>query len=601
MSNVKVEPQLVTFDERTVLWAHMLRCEDVLKAVIQQVRISRHFGELDLMEKLLVFVATQHYKDHRKVITKEELETELNVRLTRSPQFLSPTERELLFNLINEAFAADVRTLAPEVVLGELLPRYIESRNARAGIVKAPDMTDSGNAMVFVKEFSESLRWCEELGLWLEWAGYYWRTVKNAHIVATYVEKLNYEILPLIANEESEKVSKLWDAWVSKSRMNERINALLAQVKARLSIDVGELNINPHLFACANKVLDLRTGQPVEARREDYITIASPVTYEPAATCPTFEKFIHETLVNADGTPVPEMVAYVKRALGYCLTPSTEEQLFFIAHGIGRNGKSTLMNVISEVLGEYAVSGCESLLTESHKGSGATPDEARLMGRRLCVTNEVQSNSALADAKVKRLTGSDRISARFLHQNLFEFAPTHKLFLLANFKPRINVEDMAILRRIKLIPFNHVVPVDQVDGKLTEKLKAELPGILNWMLAGLAQWQAGQGLGDAYTPDIMKAAKDGYIEENDTLGEFIAECTFVVDGGSVTKDGLYRRYREWCESAGRQGVMCKNKLSTKLMARGWKGDKEGKDRNHVWLGYTTTPAKDYPTAPRLPR
>ena len=447
------------------------------------------------------------------------------------------------------------------------------------------DMTDRGNAEMFVKLHGEDLRKVREWRMWIKWNGVYWQPCSINHIIARFVHPMvKKHMVDLAKKIGDDDRRKKWFSHICKSNNSHAMEAIEKEAGRILEVEVKDLNRNPNLFATASAVIDLRTCKPVAIDREDYITIASRVKYEPEAKCPVFNQFMADILINADGSPSPQMVEYMQRSFGYCLTPNIAQQIFFILHGVGQNGKSTLMDALQFVLGEYAIQGADTLYFEGDRRAN-NEDEARLYQKRVCVTAETKDSNYFSGPKIKRLTGGDRITASFKYQTQFEFTPTHKLFLLCNHLPRFDAGDDAMTRRIKLVPFNFVVPAEKRDRNMVEKLRAEASGIFNWMLAGLKEMNTGKHLGDEFTPDIMKVVKNAYIAENDELMDFIEEWTCEnADGAAATKAAVYEGYTIWAKGRGKIHPYNMATLGTKLEAKGWKELRLGKDRTRCWTG-----------------
>ncbi len=237
-----------------------------------------------------------------------------------------------------------------------------------------------------------------------------------------------------------------------------------------------------------------------------------------------------------------ELIKFLQEAVGYALTGDIREQVIFIFYGTGANGKSTFLVTIHSLLGDYAQqTPTETLLIK--RGNGIPNDVARLKGARFVNAAESENGKQLAEALVKQLTGGDKISARFLYGEFFEFDVTFKLFLAVNHKPTVRGNDHAIWRRIRLIPFNVTIPSEKQDKNLTKKLKAELPGILRWAVEGCLLWQK-KGL---EVPDQVKAATGEYRAEMDIIGDFIADCCKVAPKTKTPFKALYERYKDWCQ------------------------------------------------------
>lgn len=443
------------------------------------------------------------------------------------------------------------------------------------------DPTDIGNADKFVSLYGDQLRYVRQWKKWICWNGFYWQTLFNEQVISTLVYPFVRNTLPALAAQiTDDDKRKKWYQWVASSQSANRTNAIAEMAGNMLSVNVEEIKTDPWLFACENAIIDLRTQQRVEPQKGQWITYLAPIQYNPSSTCPAWDHFIADIFVNADFTPCPDLVEYVHRALGYCLTSSVEEQVFFIAHGVGKNGKSTLFEALQGIMGEYAVTGDSTLYFERRDQSNSE-DIARLWHKHLCITAETQQGSKLSDSKIKRLTGGDRLTASRKYEHTFDFAPTHKLVLLCNFLPRINVTDPALLRRIKIIPFYYVVPEDKRDNNLKEKLTAEASGILNWLLAGLAKWQTTKLFADKNTPAICRAAKEGYVEDNDSLLDFRNECLTTAKGDKEEKAIVFLRYCTWAEMNGVSHKLSAKGLTEKLTLAGYKDQQSNGKR--YWL------------------
>ncbi len=254
-----------------------------------------------------------------------------------------------------------------------------------------------------------------------------------------------------------------------------------------------------------------------------------------------------------------ELFRFLQKATGYSLIGSTRDQCFFLLYGTGSNGKSTYIKTISTMLGDYAgATPMESLLIK--RGDAIRNDVARLAGLRFVSAVETEGGRRLAESLVKQLTGGDKMTARFLHHEFFEFDPAFKLWLAVNHKPKIVGTDNAIWRRVRLIPFEVTISDAEKDPDLAEKLKAELPGILNWALEGLQRWRR-EGLKE---PDAVKAATRAYRSEMDVIGNFLEDCCDTDAEAEVNKAALYKAYAEWAHEAGERTVS-KNDFGTAML------------------------------------
>ncbi len=336
----------------------------------------------------------------------------------------------------------------------------------------------------------------------------------------------------------------------------------LAKSEPGIPLRSEELDCNEMLLGMLNGTLNLYSGLLREPQRRDYISKSAYVNYDSAATCPIWLEFL-DTIMNRDS----EMVAFLQRAAGYCLTGNTSEQCLFLLYGTGANGKSTFVNILRDMLGDYGTNTpAETLMVQ--KNTGARNDVARLRGVRLATAIETEDGQRLAESLIKSLTGGDTISARFLYGEFFDFLPQFKIFLAANHKPIIKGDDYAIWRRVRMIPFEVTIPLEDQDKSLAKKLHAELPGIFNWAIEGCIKWQQ-HGL---HPPDKILMATDAYREEMDFLNQFLEECCLLDSSATVGATELYKAYEEWAK---RNTGWCfsQTKFGRKLVERGFAKEK----------------------------
>ena len=351
--------------------------------------------------------------------------------------------------------------------------------------------------------------------------------------------------------------------WALKSESRERIAAMLALAKSELAVTPDMFNRDPMLLNCPNGTLDLRTGTLREHRREDYITKLCPTTFDPAATCPQWEKFL-ATILS------PAVADYMRRSIGYCLTGDVREQILTFWWGAGSNGKSVLKEVILHILGaDYAGPAPDGLLI-TRRGEQHPTEMAKLFGQRFVIAAETQEGSRLDEAKVKRLTGGDKITGRRMREDFWDFDPTHKLVILSNHKPRIVGTDEGIWRRVLLIPFPSKFwdpdkpaqpgedrdPRFRADKQLLAKLKTEAPGILAGAVRGCLEWQR-EGL---QPPAEVIAATEQYRAEQDLVAEFLGErCTLTGNKYDRIRSGeLFATFQKWADAAGERTVPNRN-------------------------------------------
>ena len=344
-----------------------------------------------------------------------------------------------------------------------------------------------------------------------------------------------------------------------RSESRNRIDAMIDLAKDEVPVAPDMLDADPWKLNVLNGTVDLRTGELLPHSRADLITKITQVRYDPDAKAPVFEEFLEKVLPNE------ELRKFVQKAIGYSLTGDISEHALFFLHGSGANGKTTLMNVVLGVTGDYGKQAAPDLLVA--KGNSHPTELADLFGARFVASTEVEDGRKLAENLTKQLTGGDRIKARRMRQDFWEFDPTHKIWLSANHKPEVRGTDYAIWRRIKLIPFGVSIPKVDQDPKLPEKLKDEMPGILAWAVRGCLKWQA-EGLGE---PKEVTQATEGYRAEQDVLAAFIEECCVVETGAWVKFSDLYAAYQAWGAESG-EPTETKRKFGNRLTERGFNKD-----------------------------
>jgi len=437
-------------------------------------------------------------------------------------------------------------------------------------------LTDLENARRFAEQHRDSVRHMAKSRQWLVWDGKRWVPDGAAEVQRRAKETVRaLHTAAMKVKDSGDREKRLRHAISAQSA--KRIAGMIELAKSEPGIPVtpDQLDTDPWLLNVENGTLDLHTGELRKHRREDLITKIAPVVYDANAACPKWEEFLDRVMAGDS-----DRVRYVQKILGYALTGDASEQCFFILHGTGANGKTTLMMAAAGAAGGYSQhTPTETLLV---KRSDSIPnDVARLYGARLVTAAEAECNRQLAEALVKQLTGGDKIAARFLHGEFFEFAPTFKLFLAVNHKPLIRGTDHAIWRRVRLIPFDVTIPDSEQDKTLPAKLEAERAGILRWAVEGCLAWQQ-EGL---EPPKAVTEATADYRNEMDTVGEFMDECCTLDPEAETPTKRLHDRYSEWCTANGEK-PMSKTDFGTRLSERGFTPGRTNSGR--FWRGLSVT-------------
>jgi putative DNA primase/helicase len=404
-------------------------------------------------------------------------------------------------------------------------------------------MTDLGNAERFVSDHGDIVRYVHGWATWHIWDGCRWREDTDGEAIRlakhTVRRILAEEVPSLYDSKAQEALAK----HAVKSESAGRIAAMLelARVERPVPLTPDAMDADIHLLNVSNGTLDLRTGELYPHDPLLYCSRVAPVAYRPEAQAPLWLAFLARIF---DGRQ--EVIDYLQRAIGYSLTGDTSEQCVFILWGSGANGKSTFLETIKALLADYAQSADPKSFQEQHGGSGARSDIARLKGARFVVATESESGARLSESLIKSVTGGEKLVARRLYQDFFEFEPAFKLWLATNHKPHIRNTDHGIRRRIRLIPFAVTIPPEERDKGLRNRLMEELPGIFAWAVRGCLSWREG-GLRE---PETVLAATQEYHEEMDRLAPFIEERCELGSQYSTLAADLFASYLSWCEESG---------------------------------------------------
>ncbi|ABC32341.1 predicted ATPase [Hahella chejuensis KCTC 2396] len=389
--------------------------------------------------------------------------------------------------------------------------------------------TEDGLAMAFTRRYGEDWRYCSLWGKWLVWSGMRWNSDQMLfvqHLVRGVCRAASQK-----ADSDKRKGRLASAATIAAVEKIARSDPAHASTPEEWDADIWALNT-------PGGVVELRTGQIRAHRREDRMTKSTSAT--PKGDCPTWRTF----LADVTGQDA-ELQEYLQRVVGYCLSGATSAHALFFLYGTGANGKSVFVNVVGAILGDYAANAPMDTFMEA-RGDRHPTDLAGLRGARFVSAIETEQGRRWNESKVKAITGGDKISARFMRQDFFEYAPQFKLLIAGNHKPAIRNVDEAMKRRLHLIPFTVTVPPEKRDGGLTDKLLAERGGILAWAVEGCLEWLR-DGL---KPPDCVRAATEEYFEAEDALGQWIEERCERIGQAKTASSELYADWREWAERAG---------------------------------------------------
>jgi putative DNA primase/helicase len=456
-------------------------------------------------------------------------------------------------------------------------------------------LSDTRNAATLVADHRADILYVADWKRWLVWCGTHWdrdttgammrKAQMTVKAFALRIPELSDELVPPLLKHIKNSLSAR-----SLAAM-----LTLAQSVDGVSVLPSHLNTDPWLLNVANGTLNLQTGTLRPHARADFMTYCLPTPYEPDAPCPRWERFLTTVLAGSPG-----LTAFLQRMVGYSLTGVVRDHVLPILHGAGRNGKSTFLNTLLALLGPYGIKAAPTLLLSS-QGERHPTEKADLFGKRVVVAIETEADRYFSEVTVKELTGGDTIRARRMHEDFFEFPPTHKLWLATNHPPRVRGTDHAIWSRLKLVPFH--VTIDEPDTALPEALLTELPGILAWAVRGCLAWQA-MGLEE---PGEVRDETSAYREAQDILQAFLEEyclCTPGTEPDAATSQHvrlkgseLYQRYSGWCRDQG-EGPLSANAFGRALTNKGYQSRRSG-GTCYYGLAWKPpeTPKDDLPSPP----
>lgn len=399
-------------------------------------------------------------------------------------------------------------------------------------------LTELGNAERIAYEYGHVIKYVSDIG-WYIWDGKRWKLDTKKEI-----ERITAKVLRSLYKSEDELEAK----W---ARMCERRNIRMNSIKDLMPLVPGEredFDRHKYLFNVENGIVDLKTGKLQQHDRELGLTKITNVSFDENAKCPTWLAFLDQIFLGDQ-----DLVEYMQRLIGYSLTGDISEQIMMFLVGGGSNGKSTFINTIKDLIGEYGKQAKSDTFIKK-KDTGANNDIARLVGARFVSAIESEEGEKLSESFVKQITGGEPVLARFLRQEYFEFVPEFKVFFTTNHKPVIGGLDEGIWRRVKLIPFNLNLPAHKRDKRLPEKLSLEMPGILNWAIEGCMKWQHGR----LKEPKVVAEATGKYKDDMDILAPFLDEVCYVDDreNESITIEAkeLYNVYERWCFNSGERAL-----------------------------------------------
>lgn len=450
---------------------------------------------------------------------------------------------------------------------------------AKAKPIDISDKSDYMNAELLIQSYGEDLIYVNGIG-WHHWNGKCWEPDVDDVIVRQLFVKcmraLQEDAAQRMASSRSKTEMKEAAAiatWAVRSLSAHAISAAVELASTvpgvRKTPDEIDGANTLWLLNCANGTLDLKKGELREHRKTDYITKLVNVDYDPNATAPFWESTLN---LIFDGNR--ELIDYMQRALGYSITGSQDERCFFIVWGeAGANGKSTVLETIQDLLGTgYAQMSSMDVITSSTNDNRVQAALAKLQGARFVSMNEAEENQKLSESLIKQLTGGDTVQACYKYKNPFEYKPVFKLWIRTNEKPTIHSQNNAIWDRVKLIPFERSIPKAQrlPRSEVDSRLRAEMPGILTWLVRGCSAWLKAGHLVD---PPEVTAAVQGYRVDSDIVRSFVDESIEPKVGNKLKTQDAYQAFVIWCKEGGERYIMTKSKFTRRMKAIGYNMDR----------------------------
>lgn len=399
---------------------------------------------------------------------------------------------------------------------------------------------DRDNANLFVEKYGDIVRFHPTKQKWYIWDGVHWQDDTLPGQINTLSDDIIGSLCEAIQPEDKDERPKSFAAAVRRAESSGHLShekAMMVKVSGMPEMRRWEWDKDPWLLGVENGILDLRTGELLENGKETYVTIVAGTKFDPEADCPVWKRSIGEWFAG-----MPEVEAYAQRCIGYSLTGDTTEQAFWCLFGEGGNGKNKFYEAIAAMMGKYAYLMQFSTL-EKNANNREPYELAQLEGVRFVVASETDESKVLDAARVKSLTGDQYVNARPIYGENRPIKPEGKIFLAFNEQPDILDKTDGIWRRMHMIPFPH--NFTKVPGKnnlkLGMQLLQELPGILNWALEGLREWEK-VGLA---MPEALVGMVEDYRRESDSLTAFFETCCEFGPGMEVDREDLYRAYTTW--------------------------------------------------------
>lgn len=570
-------PQLITRSEERVFVVEGEKCADALGTLGLLTTTSAHGAKaahksdwrpLALRDVVIIPDNDEDGRDYARKVADIllSLPSAARVQMIELPglppkgdavEWLEERDAQLLEDILRELH---------DIVAGALF--LAPPRGEKASAIKSlPPDNDAGNAILFLDRFADRLRYVPSYDWWLIWDGSRWKRDEDGSVLRLAVQLSQLmlsDAARILDHKDRSSTAERGIRLGNTAKISSMLH--LAKCDERIVVLHSKLDFDPWLLGVENGVIDLRTGGFRQGCKDDFILKVAGCAYKHGALAPRWLQFLCEIFANDQ-----EIIDYVRKLIGYTLTGKTDEQIFLFLHGEGANGKTTFIETLAALLGTYGQRAPQTLLVTSDHGHEPRNEIARLHGARLVVSSETCEGDRLAENRIKDMTGGDTLTGRFLYRESFDFVPVLKLWMFGNHRPEIRGTDHGIWRRVRLIPFNVQIDEDRRERSLLNKLREELPGILNWAVDGCLSWQR-DGL---IPPSKVSTATSEYREDEDILRDFLTEVTEHDNGGRIEHARLYNRYEDWCSENGVRFPMQTRTFSRRLRGRGYRHERTG--------------------------
>jgi putative DNA primase/helicase len=426
---------------------------------------------------------------------------------------------------------------------------------------RPPAFTDEALALRFASRHTEDLRYVAALSRWFAYTGTYWRLDDTLFA---------FDRARHICREASAECNKGKIGSVLASAKTVSAVERLARADRKLVATIDQWDQDLMSLNTPAGRIDLRDGSLQAHSASDYCSRITAVA--PGGVCPTWHKFLERVTDHNDG-----LLAFLQRVAGYSLTGLTSEHALFFLYGLGANGNSVFLSTLAGILGDYHKTAPIETFTASSYDRHPT-DLAGLRGARLVTATETEEGRRWAESRIKQMTGGDKMAARFMRGDFFEFTPQFKLVIAGNHRPGLRSVDEAIRRRFNLIPFTVQIPPAERDEKLTQRLKEEWPGILAWMLEGCLAWQS-EGLS---APAVVTQATAEYLESEDAMSCWLEDKCERSHQSRTSSSDLFVSWKNWADAAG-EPVGTQKRFSQKLEERGFEKERNRRGTDFVGI------------------